>query len=204
MRRHLSTVLSGLALFIALGGTSIAAISFASNAGAVDGKSAVGSGASLAHAAGKLVTTDSGGHLLGKYVKGVSHAAPFRLATDVTDDAAGSAQAVTSYSKVGALTATCGDQNATAGVEDPTTTLTFTNDTAGTVDFSSRVGLNTATIVPLAPNTTQTITVTGSNTFDVEAVVSGVDARIHGTVRQDGKDTAAAQCLVYGALTLTY
>jgi hypothetical protein len=204
MRRHLPTVLSGLALFIALGGTSIAAVSFARNAGAVDGKSAVGASSSLGHAAGKLVTTDTDGRLPGKFVKGVSHAAPFGVATDVVDNAAGAAGAVASYSRVGAVTATCGDQAAAAGVEDPTTTLTFTNNTSGTVNYTGRVGVNAATVLPVAPSTTQSLTINGSNTFEIEAQTSGVDARFTGSVRQDGRGTADGKCLVYGNVTLVY
>jgi hypothetical protein len=199
-----TTVLAGLALFVALGGTSIAAVSFARNAGAVDGRSAVGSGATLHHAAGKLVATDTDGRLLGRYVKGVSHASPFTVVADVPDNATGAAQAVASYSRVGALTATCLDQGNAAGVEDPRTVLTFTNTTGAVVNYTSRQGVAPATVVAMQPSTTQTITVNGSNTFEIEASIVGVDARFTGTVRQDGQGTPDAKCLVYGNVTLVY
>jgi hypothetical protein len=199
-----ATVLAGLALFVALGGTGIAAVNYARNAGAVDGKSAVGSGASLRKAAGKLVATDSDGRLLGRYVKGVSHAAPFTVVGAVTDNATGSAQHVAGYGRVGTLTATCNDQGNAPGIEDPRTVLTFTNSTGGVVNYTSRLGVNPATVVAMAPSTTQTITVNGSNTFEIEASIVGVDARFTGTVRQDGAGSAGAQCLVYGNVTLVY
>ena len=56
-------VVAVIALIVALSGTAIAAVDFARNAGAVDGKSAVGAKASLRSAAGKLVATSTGGGL---------------------------------------------------------------------------------------------------------------------------------------------
>ena len=53
-------VVAGIALFVSLGGTSMAAMSYADRAGSVDGKSAVYAGSSLSKAAGKLVTTQVG------------------------------------------------------------------------------------------------------------------------------------------------
>ena len=54
-------VVAIMALLVALSGTAVAAVNFASNAGAVDGKSAVASSASLNSAAGKLVATQRSG-----------------------------------------------------------------------------------------------------------------------------------------------
>src|SRR3954467_910128 len=56
-----SLVISIVALVMASTGSAVAAVSFARNAGAVDHKSAVGSGATLSHAAGKLVATRAKG-----------------------------------------------------------------------------------------------------------------------------------------------
>jgi len=56
-----SMVVASVALFVSLGGTSVAAINYATNAGAVDGKSAVFAGSSLNQAAGKLVATNRSG-----------------------------------------------------------------------------------------------------------------------------------------------
>ena len=55
-------VVAVIALIVALSGTAIAAVNFAQNAGAVDGRSAVGAKASLRSAAGKLVATSTGGN----------------------------------------------------------------------------------------------------------------------------------------------
>jgi hypothetical protein len=56
-----SLVISLIALVMATTGTAIAAVDFARNAGAVDGKSAVSAGSSLSNARGKLVATARGG-----------------------------------------------------------------------------------------------------------------------------------------------
>ena len=48
-----SMVVAGIALFVSLGGTSMAAVSYATRAGSVDGKSAVSAGSTLSQAAGK-------------------------------------------------------------------------------------------------------------------------------------------------------
>src|SRR3954465_14088841 len=61
-----SLVVSIIALVFATAGTSIAAINFAKNAGAVDGKSAVGAASSSKRAAGKLVATANKGPLKGR------------------------------------------------------------------------------------------------------------------------------------------
>ena len=70
-----SMVVAGIALFVSLGGTSMAAVNYASRAGSVDGKSAVYAGASLSQAAGKLVATNRSGadkgRLPGKFVADV-------------------------------------------------------------------------------------------------------------------------------------
>ena len=83
------------ALFIALGGTSIAAVNYARNAGAVDGKSAVSAGASLARAKGNLVATARGGsnagRIPGKFLADVTRGESFARAFDVTDNTPGAA-----------------------------------------------------------------------------------------------------------------
>ena len=76
-----SMVVASIALFVSLGGTSVAAINYATNAGAVDGKSAVFAGATLNQAAGKLVATnrrgDDKGKLPGKFVADVARTQSF-------------------------------------------------------------------------------------------------------------------------------
>ena len=56
-----SLVISVIALVIATTGSAVAAVSFARNAGAVDGRSAVSASSTLSHAAGRLAATARSG-----------------------------------------------------------------------------------------------------------------------------------------------
>jgi hypothetical protein len=194
------------ALFIALGGTSIAAVNFAKNAGAVDNKSAVASSASTSSAAGKLVATASKGsekgRLPGRFIAGVAKATTFGSATEVVDNATGAPASLGSAPGIGTLTASCVDQDGKAGVEDPSTTITLTNSSGATVNLAKRIGGGNATVLPQPANTVQTLTVTGSNTFEMHAQNKGTDLVIDGVIRQDGRGTPTASCLFYGTVTI--
>src|SRR4051794_37246971 len=146
-----SLVVSIIALVFAAAGTSIAAVNFAKNAGAVDGKSATGASASKNTAAGKLVATAAKGPLKGKIparfleIPGVSgfvsgSKQTFSQIMDVTDNAANPPVSLGGANGVGLLTATCGDQNNTAGKEAPRVTITFANASGANVNFSRSVG----------------------------------------------------------------
>ncbi len=197
-------VVASIALFIALGGTSIAAVTYARNAGAVDGKSAVASSSTLSKAAGKLVATASKGPNKGripaKFVTGVPRATTFGASVGVTDNQVGSPAALGGLDGTGTLTASCADQNRNAGVEDPITTVTFNNTSGTTINISKRVGGGGATVLAQPPNTLQTIDIGGSNTFELHVQNANVDLVVNGVVRQDGRGTAAANCLFYGTL----
>ena len=90
-----SMVVAGIALFVSLGGTSIAAVNYVARAGSVDGKSAVFAGASLSQAAGKLVATNRSGtdkgRLPGKFVADVPKTQSFSNGFEVADNAPGRA-----------------------------------------------------------------------------------------------------------------
>src|ERR1700742_3851405 len=116
-------VVAGVALCVSLGGTSVAEINYAARAGSVDGKSAVFAGASLSQAAGKLVATNRSGtdkgRLPGKFVADGAKTQTFSKGFEVADNAPGAPQLLATMSGLGSLTATCNDQNTTAGNEDP-------------------------------------------------------------------------------------
>lgn len=194
------------ALFIALGGTGIAAVNYARNAGAVDGRSAVRAGTTTAKAAGKLVATNAKGpdrgRIPGKFLAGVARASTFGSSVEVADNATGAPAALGTAPGIGTLTASCADQSNRPGVEDPVTTITLSNSSGATINVAKRVGGGGAEVVPQAPNTVQTITVGGSNTFELHAQNRGVNMVIDGVIRQDGRGTAAASCLFYGTFTL--
>ena len=62
-------VVALVALTVAMTGTAFAAVNYATNAGAVDGKSAVADGASSSAAAGRLVATQRKGAAKGRISK---------------------------------------------------------------------------------------------------------------------------------------
>jgi hypothetical protein len=198
-------VVASAALFVSLGGTSMAAVSFARNAGAVDGKSAVSASGTVSHAAGRLVATNRSGPdkgmLPGKFLAGVPHTQTFGKSFDVADNAPGAPQTIGDAATVGSLTATCNDQNGAAGVEDPTTTLSFVNTSGQTINIARRVGNGDGAVSALANQTVAPLTISGSNTFVYEVQTpKGVNLLINGVVRQDGRGGGAASCLVYGTV----
>jgi hypothetical protein len=194
------------ALFIALGGTSIAAVNYARNAGAVDGRSAVRASSTTTGAAGKLVATNASGpdkgQIPSRFLTGVAKATSFGSAVEVVDNAVGTPATLGTAPGIGTLTASCADQSNKPGIEDPITTITLNNSSGTTINIAKRVGGGNADVVPQAPNTAQTITIGGSNTFELHAQNRGVNLVIHGVIRQDGRGTAAASCLFYGTFTL--
>ncbi len=208
MRRIPSPALaiSLVALFVALGGTALAAVNYARNAGAVDGKSAVASGATLSQATGRLVATQRSGsgkgRIASKYLdldglaKGSS--TTFGRAFDVVDNATGAPTSIGSIPGIGTLTASCLDQNAAAGREDPATTVVFSNTSGQIVNVARTVGNANAVVTGQAPGTASQFTIGGSNTFQLHLERGGVNYLAIGVIRQDGRNTAAASCLIYG------
>ena len=196
-------VVASIALFVSLGGSSIAAISFARNAGKVDGKSAVGASASPDKAAGKLVATKRKGvhkgTIPGRFVSDVARTQPFASNQEVADNLVGAPTTLATTEGIGNLTATCADQSNNAGNEDPTSTVAFNAATG--VNTSKRVGGANGQVLSQPAGTAQTVVINGSNTFEFQ--IQAPDASnllIQGVVRQDGRNTPAATCLVYGTV----
>jgi hypothetical protein len=195
-----------LALFVALAGTAFAAVNYATNAGAVDGKSAVANGASRSAAAGRLVATqktgDAKGTIASKYLDLRSYAragtSTFGKAFDVVDNATGALTPIGTIPGVGALTAQCLDQNAKVGVEDPATTVTFANSAGDAVNLSRTIGTSVPVVASMPNGTQDTFTISGSNTFQLHLERKGVNYLATGVVRQDGRNTPTASCLIYG------
>jgi hypothetical protein len=199
-------VVACVALFVALSGTAWAAVTYATNAGAVDGKSAVASSSTLARAAGNVVATNrtgtDRGKIPSKFLAGVARATTFGAAQDVQDNAAGAATTLGTAPGIGTLTASCSDQAGVAGREDPITTISLTNSSGVPINLAKRVGGRDAEVVAQAPNTVQAINIGGSNTFELHAQLRNVDLVVNGVVRQDGRGSAAASCVFYGTFTL--
>jgi len=194
-----------IALFVALGGTSIAAVNYARNAGSVDGRSAVRAGVSNARAAGKLVATNKigpeKGRIPGRFLADVARTQPFGRAFEVPDNSPGAAVPIGSAGGIGTLTASCNDQRPAVGVEDPVSELNFVNGSGEAINIASRVGVRDDGTVALLPNGGQAqLRIAGSNTFRYHVELRGTNLLVQGVVRQDGAGTGAANCLVYGTV----
>jgi hypothetical protein len=198
-------VVASIALFVALGGTSMAAVNFARNAGAVDGKSAVFAGASTSRAAGKLVATNrrgsEKGRIPGRFIADVPNTQTFGRSFEVADNAPGAPVAIGDAGSIGTLTATCNDQAQRPGVEDPVTELNFVNRSGQTINAARRVGVrDDGAVTPVPDGTQAQLTIAGSNTFAYHVELRGVNLLVNGVVRQDGRGSGAAFCLVYGTV----
>src|SRR4051794_11994881 len=204
-----SLVVSIIALVFAAAGTSIAAVNFAKNAGAVDGKSAVGAASSTKSAAGKLVSTYAGGPKKGKIptrfleIPGVSgfvagSKQTFGQGIPVNDNATNTAVSLGGANGVGPLTATCSDQNSTAGKEDPRLTVTFANGSGTTVNISHSVGAGAPTVSSIATGAQSSFAMNNSNAFHVYAQAGSTHFVFEGVLRADGSGGADANCVVYG------
>lgn len=199
-------VVAVIALIVALSGTAVAAVNFARNAGAVDGKSAVASGASLKAAAGRLVATQRRGADRGRIatryldlpelVRGGS--ATFGRSLSVIDNGKLVPVAIGSVPGIGELTATCNDENATVGRLDPATTITLANNSGETVNLMRTVDSSGTTVVPLPNGVVHEFTVSGSRPFTLHIERRGTNTLVEGVVRQDGRNQPSASCLVYG------
>jgi hypothetical protein len=205
-------VVSIVALVVASGGSAIAAVDFARNAGAVDHKSAVSASATTSAAAGRLVATAAKGglkgHIPAKFLdlSGVVGGAKgtFGRAFDVIDNQEAAPVGIGLVPGLGAVTATCNDQNKAPGVEDPQTTISFANGSGDTVNLARTVGSGDPFIAPLANGAQHSFTINNSNTFKLHIEEKGRNYIAEGVVRQDGKGGAVASCLVYGyALVLS-
>jgi hypothetical protein len=200
-----SMVVASIALFVSLGGTSVAAVSYARNAGKVDGYDAVKASSSTSKAAGNLVAANKSGPDKGKvpvkHLADVAATQTFGSPFEVADNAPGAPVVIGDGGTIGQLTATCNDQAPGAGIEDPITDLNFVNTSGDFINVASRVGVRDEVSVTAVPNgTVATLTIGGSNTFSYQVEYKGRNLLINGVVRQDGRRTPTATCLVWGTV----
>lgn len=204
-------VVALVALTVAMTGTAFAAVNYATNAGAVDGKSAVAHGASAKAAAGRLVATQRKGAgkgtiaqrylAVGGLARGTT--STFGRAIQLIDNQTLAPAPIGNVAGLGTLTATCADESATAGRLDPATTITFANTSGDAVNFARTVAYTSTSILPMPNGTTQAFKISGSQPFTMHIERGGTNYVVNGVVRQDGRNAATAQCVVYGvALTI--
>jgi hypothetical protein len=193
-------IVACVALFVALGGTSVAAISYARNAGAVDGRSAVGAKSSLKRAAGKLVAAGPDGKIRSRFLERPGRPVSFGSYVPVTDNATGSPVTIATIDGIGQLSASCADQSDRPGVEDPVTRLTFNNTSGTALNFARQIGGGNATVISQLPGTVESFNIPGANVFTLHAQNGPLNLNmlVEGVVRQDGANTGDAKCLVYG------
>ena len=200
-------VVACVALFISLGGTGYAAVNFARNAGKVDGRDAVGPGASLNRAAGKLVATSRRGAQRGKiprkFLAGVPVVASFGRFLEVPDNAVGAPVVLVRRAGFGTVSVACSDQAPPVGIENPYVTVSVANESGGPLNLARRQGGGAPAVVEFASGTVQTFTVLGQNTIEVIlGRPDGSTLMLDGGARQAGQDTGAAACNVFGMSTL--
>ncbi len=191
------------ALFVSLGGTSIAAVNYASNAGKVDGKDAVAASTTLSRAAGNLVATNSRGpdrgRIPGKFLADTARAVPFGRFIEVTDNAASAPLALVSEAGFANVTAACSDQNAGAGVENPAIQIAVANQSGGPLNLARQQGNGAPAVLEFANGTVQNFTVGAANTIGVLLQKPNGEALlIDAGARQAGLNTAAGACNIFG------
>lgn len=196
-----SMAVSIAALVMASTGSAVAAVSYASNAGAVDHKSAVSATSSRSHAAGRLVATRKHGNDKGRipnnFLAQVPYSTTFDMAAQVNDNAAGAPQPLY-RSPFGTLTASCNDQDSRAGSEDPAVAFSFSNSTGNAVNVARTGGRGNPSVVGLPAGAQYQFTTNGSSTFRLMVEAAGTDVVYDGQARQDGTGTAAGACVVAG------
>ena len=202
-------VVACIALVMATTGTAVAAVSYARNAGAVDGKSAVSAAASLSRSKGNLVATASGGsnagRIPGKFLGDVTRGESFARAYEVTDNVPGASLELSGAGDtngLATLTASCGDQNPAPGVENPVTTVTLTNTSGTFVNAVRRVGVTGVRVFAFPAGTVEQFLISGSQTFEIQLERERSVVLISGAVRQDGLNTATGSCLAFGTVQL--
>jgi hypothetical protein len=201
-------VVALIALVFAMTGSAAAVVSFARNAGAVDGKSATSSGASNSFASGKLVALRKSGLLRGtlpsKFLDPTTVPREFVFGrnAEVIDNGSETPFTIATIPGFGTVTATCGDENNNPGNENPKTTITFGNTSGQNIEFARSTGSGGALgVANLANNQASSFTITSSNTFTLQVQKLGTNLIVFGVVRQNGQGTNNASCINYGRVS---
>ena len=202
-------VVALVALVVALSGTAIAAVTYARNAGAVDGHSAVSARASLSAAAGNLVATKRGGagkgRIPARFVEGVMRGASTTLTRylPVTDNADGPVVALAVIPDVGRIDAQCRDQDPAEGRESSRTIMTFTAKHAPGVNVTRLLALDIdagrdPVVFSVVPDQTLTIMDPGEPLFQLVLQAGTRTVFVAGGTRPDTNDSPSAACLIFG------
>ena len=202
-------VVAIIALIVALSGTAVAAVDFARNSGAVDGKSAVSASASLRHATGKLVATATAGpgrgRIPGRFVSDVMRGGSTSLTQYIraVDNENGAVVPLAIIPGMGRLDAQCRDQDPTPDIKSTQTLVTFTATDERGVNVSrllgSDIGSSREGIVFTAVKD-QPVPVMqfADSLFQLTLQSRDKTVFISGAARPDLNRTASAACLIFG------
>jgi hypothetical protein len=202
-------VVAIIALIVATSGTAIAAVDFARNAGAVDGKSAVSASVSLKRSAGKLVAAATAGpgkgRIPGRFVEDVMRGGSTSLSQYIraVDNADGPVVPLAIIPGIGRLDAQCRDQDPTIDIKSTQTLVTFTASDERGVNVSrllgSDIGSSREGVVFTAPKDEPVpIMQFADSLFQVTLQARDRTVFLTGAARPDLNRTAAAACLIFG------
>jgi hypothetical protein len=202
-------VVAVIALIVALSGTAMAAVDFAQNAGAVDGKSAVGAKASLRDAAGKLVATASGGEGKGqipaRFVDGVMRGGTATLSKYLrtVDNQPGRPTPLLIVPGIGRMDAQCDDVDPTPGTATTRTSINFTASVAQGVNVSRLLGRDIANaqrpdVFTAFRGSPVPIIASADGLFEVVMEAKSRSVLIAGAARTDNAPGPKAACLIWG------
>jgi hypothetical protein len=202
-------VVAVIALIVALSGTAIAAVDFARNAGAVDGKSAVGAKASLRSAAGKLVATSTGGSGKGRiparFLDGVMRGGTMTLSKYLrtTDNQAGRLTPLLIVPGIGRFDAQCDDVDPTPGTQTTRTSINFIASPSAGVNVSRLLGRDIGAgqrpqVFSAPKGQPVSILASADGLFEVIMQAKSRSVLITGAARTDNAPGPQAACLIWG------
>lgn len=202
-------VVALIALVVALSGSAIAAVDFVQNAGAVDGKSAVGAKASLREAAGKLVATSTGGSGKGqipaRFLDGVMRGGTMTLSKYLrtVDNQAGRLTPLLIVPGIGRFDAQCDDVDPTPGTQTTRTSVNFTASPSAGVNVSRLLGRDIADgarpqVFSAPKGQPVSILASADGLFEVIMEAKGRSVLVTGAARTDNGPGPQAACLLWG------
>jgi len=202
-------VVAIVALVVALSGSAVAAVDFARNAGAVDGKSAVSAEASLKDSAGRLVATarrgPGRGRIPGRFVDDVMRGGSTSLTRYLraVDNADGPVVPLAIIPGIGRLDAQCRDQDPTPWIKSTQTLVTFTASDERGVNVSRLLGSDIGSaregvVFTALKNQPVPVMQFADSLFQLTLQARDRTLFITGAARSDANRTAAAACLIFG------
>ena len=202
-------VVAIVALVVACSGTAVAAVDFARNAGAVDGRSAVSARSSLQRAAGTLVATAGGGpsrgRIPGRFVADVMRGGATSLTRYLraVDNADGPVVSLAIIPGIGRLDAQCRDQDPAVGVKSTQTLVSFTASDPGGVNVSRLLGSDIGSsregvVFTALKDQPVPILQFADSLFQLTLQAHDRTVFMTGAARPDLNRTAAAACLIFG------